>query len=78
MPNDYPIQECADTAEKYIQQGLYVYQKWTCKNCGSRQTMTEPNIFFESGTCEECGKVTDIKAQGCNYLLTTIHFQLKD
>lgn len=68
--NDYPIQECLDTVEPKVNAGLWrFYQKWTCRHCGSRQTMGEPNVFFRSGTCEECGKVSPIDK--CNYMLIT-------
>lgn len=69
--NDYPIEECVATADKYIAKGMFAYQKFTCDHCGSRQTMGEPNTFFTSGTCEACGKTTDLKKKGCNYLLST-------
>jgi hypothetical protein len=36
--------------------------------CGSRQTCDEPDKFFETAACEECGHVTDIARQGCNYM----------
>lgn len=71
--NDYPLQECADAAEKLAAKGLFVFQKFTCDGCGSRQTMDTPNQFFTSGKCEECGTVTDIKKKGCNYLVTTVN-----
>lgn len=73
MPNDYPINECIEVANKYIENGAKVYQKFTCDKCGSRQTMDEPNTFFKTGRCEACGHVTDIEKRGCNYM---VHFQL--
>lgn len=69
--NDYPIEECADACEKIIATGGTIHQKYTCAKCGSRQAMEEPNKFFTTGTCGECGHVTDIAKQGCNYL---VHF----
>ena len=66
---DHPLQECADTAATYIAKGASVYQKWTCRNCGERCTMNEPNTFHTSGKCEDCGFITDISKHGCNYLL---------
>lgn len=44
-----------------------VYQQFNCAGCGAKQTMDDPNTLYESGTCEECGAVTDIKRDGCNY-----------
>jgi hypothetical protein len=69
MPDykDYPIMQCAEQAEAAIDAGAAVFQKWTCQNCGSRQTMDEPNKFFTSGRCEECQQITQITK--CNYMV---------
>lgn len=64
--SDYPIEECLPLAEKIIEQGGAVHQKWTCHHCGSRQTMDTPNQFFRSGRCEACDKITIINK--CNYM----------
>lgn len=70
--SNYTIRECAEAVEPLIKSGkVTVYQKWTCEKCWSRQTMSEANKFFTSGTCENCGHVTDIERDGCNYLLIT-------
>lgn len=68
-PLDYPIEECAKTAESLIADGATIYQKWTCLGCGERKTMVEPDVFFTQGKCEECGHVTDLTKTGCNYLV---------
>ncbi|HEX9430275.1 MAG TPA: hypothetical protein VF944_07825 [Candidatus Bathyarchaeia archaeon] len=66
--NDYPIQKVAEQAYEKVQTlGATVHQKWTCRHCGSRQTMETPNVFYKSGRCEECDKITIIEK--CNYLL---------
>jgi hypothetical protein len=31
--------------------------------------METPNVVHKTGTCDQCGAVTDIEKQGCNYLL---------
>jgi predicted RNA-binding Zn-ribbon protein involved in translation (DUF1610 family) len=42
-----------------IMKGATVWIKFTCHNCGSRQTGDIPNRFYAKGyTCEECKKVT--------------------
>lgn len=71
--NDYPVEEILKAANELIRQGVTVHQKFTCDKCGSRQTMDEPNTFYASGKCEECGHITDIKKKGCNYLT---HFRV--
>jgi hypothetical protein len=46
-----------------------IFQKFTCSGCGQRLTMDVPNTFYTHGTCDKCGVTTDIKAQGCNFLM---------
>ena len=66
--NDYPLMDVVlQVQERLKVPGTEVYQKWTCAHCRSRQTMEEPNTFYMSGTCEECGQVSDIHE--CNYML---------
>lgn len=72
MPSihDHPFDIVTADAERLInEKGATVWQKWSCVHCGSRQTMEIPNKFFTSGQCEECGESTDIKKNGCNYIL---------
>jgi len=46
-----------------------VHQQFSCARCGSKQTMDTPNVFYTGGRCEECGTETDIRADGCNYMV---------
>lgn len=69
MANDYPFNEVAMAVDQLAAKGWDCYQKFTCRGCGRRLTMDEPNILYTTGKCEDCGYVTDIKAHGCNYLL---------
>ena len=67
---DYPIEECVKQAEERraaIKGPVKIHQKWSCRACGSRQSMAEANKFFRSGKCEDCGNVSIIDK--CNYLL---------
>jgi hypothetical protein len=66
---DRPFNECVKLAIPFIKRGATIYQKFTCQHCGARQTMTEPNKFFISGRCEECGGMTDIEARGCDFMM---------
>ncbi|HEY7417410.1 MAG TPA: hypothetical protein VH593_19660 [Ktedonobacteraceae bacterium] len=68
---DFPLAECANMANKYIAGGAKVYQKFTCEKCGARLTIDQPNTFYESADCDRCGAVTDIKKNGCNYMMVT-------
>jgi excinuclease UvrABC ATPase subunit len=70
--NDFPIEEVVKQAGERINEVrgeghyAYVHQKWTCRHCGSRQTMGEPNAFHRSGRCEECDGISIIDK--CNYV----------
>jgi hypothetical protein len=74
MFRDYPFADCATKAEALANAGHEVFQKFTCDGCGSRLTIDEPNVFHETGTCDKCRVVTDIKRKGCNYL---VHFAVR-
>jgi hypothetical protein len=75
MPNkDFPFEDVVASAVAQMKKGHFVYQKFTCAGCGQRLTIDQPNIFFETGTCDKCPAVTNIKAQGCNFL---VHMVLK-
>jgi hypothetical protein len=67
VPKDFPFEEARAGADKWINDGFDVYQKFTCEKCGQRLTMDVPNAFFTSGDCDKCGHVTDIAKRGCNY-----------
>ena len=68
-PNDWPFDEVAEAAAKLVKEGHTIWQKWSCRACGSRQTMAVPNKLFVKGKCEACGALTNIKKRGCNYTL---------
>lgn len=73
---DHPFYEVAERAEQVLESyhgAATIFQKWSCAECGARQTMDIPNTFFTVGQCEECGGITDIVATGCNYMLVVKH-----
>jgi hypothetical protein len=65
---DFPLSEILREAERLINAGVDVYQKFTCQNCGERLAMEEPNVFYKSGRCDKCGHITNIEKTGCNYM----------
>lgn len=69
MANNYPFDEIAKAVEDQANKGNYCFQKFTCANCGQRLTMEEPNVLYTTGTCDKCGHLTNIKEDGCNYML---------
>jgi ribosomal protein S27E len=69
---DFPFTEVAeevDTLLKRYPGRAQVFFKFTCVGCGTRQMFDEPNKLYTTGSCEECGAVTDLQEKGCNYLL---------
>lgn len=66
---DFPLAEIGPEVERLASAGCQCFQKFSCEKCGSRQTIDEPNHFYTSGKCQECGHVTDITKSGCNYLV---------
>lgn len=64
-----PFEEVVAQADKLIAAGGTVYFKFTCANCGARQTFDVPNTAYVEGTCEECNFITDLRRDGCGYLL---------
>lgn len=68
-PKDYPFDEIAAAVKEHAHSGRYCYQKFSCAKCGNRLTMEQANVLYTKGTCDSCGHVTDIRAQGCNYIL---------
>lgn len=67
--NNFPFYDAVQKAAEWLQKGATFHQKFTCENCGSRQTMSTPNKMYTTGQCEECGHVTDITKWGCNFML---------
>jgi hypothetical protein len=65
----HPFDIVSANARACVKGGWTIYQQWNCAHCGVKQTMPDANKFFERGLCEECGKETDIKRDGCNFML---------
>lgn len=74
MFRDFPFDQCTAKAEALANAGHEVFQKFTCDGCGARLTMDIAGHFFETGTCDKCDCITDIKSKGCNYL---VHMKLR-
>jgi hypothetical protein len=67
--SDHPFYEVAAAVEGLLASGAVIFQKFTCAGCGQRLTMDVPNVLYKTGACDRCDTITDIEAQGCNYLL---------
>lgn len=68
-PTDLPFLIAVLRASQQVHAGATIWQKFTCEHCGSRQTIEKPNAMYASGTCEECGRVTDISSRGCGFMM---------
>lgn len=65
----HPWNEVVVSARQKMEEGYNVHQQFNCQHCGAKQTMETPNVFYERGICEQCGKETNIVKRGCNYML---------
>jgi len=66
--NIYPFDSVAKQARQKMAEGWTINQQFNCAYCGTKQTMDEANKFFTTGKCEECGLITDIQRDGCNFM----------
>lgn len=70
---DAPLDEVSSAAEAQVLAGNEIHQKFTCAACGDRVMVDEPNRIFTQGRHDDCrvepGYITDLKVQGCNYLI---------
>jgi len=63
----HPFKECMRRADELIARGADIYQQFNCAECGAKQTIDLPNVFFAHGICARCGHQTNIEQDGCNY-----------
>lgn len=66
-PPDHPLKDCIAGAQRVIDAGGVIFQKWWCRGCGRRCTANAPNQITQYCRCEHCGKITDVSEHGCNY-----------
>jgi hypothetical protein len=65
---DFPFWEAVSRAAGLIMKGATVHQTFTCSTCHVRLTIDAENQFVRTASCEQCGKVTNIEARGCNFI----------
>jgi len=61
---DVSWDELCTMAKDVASRGGQFWAKFTCVNCGTRQTFPDTNTIFAYGKCEECGHVTSLKLKG--------------
>lgn len=64
----HPFEEVAANAERKMNEGWEIYQQFNCAHCGAKQTMEQKDVFHVLGKCEECGGITNIRKDGCNFM----------
>jgi len=67
---DLSIFEIEAMMNRQIDKGFTCWQKWSCPNCGARQTMDVPNTLYLSGHCQECATVSPIVV--CGFMMATV------
>ena len=69
---DLPAKQLIEAGDEALGmfKGCEVFFKFTCDRCHSRQTFGEPNIFYATGICEECGNEQEITEGGFSVLMT--------
>lgn len=69
--DDLPVEEIIKRAQELIDRGGFIFFKFTCEYCGSRQTGIVPNTFHSAGYhCNECGKLCTPKKYGIMAIFT--------
>lgn len=70
-PLDFDFDEMLRQASAVLETGGVneIFQRYTCSNCGVRATCDIPNKFFEIGTCPQCHHETNLRENGCNFLV---------
>jgi hypothetical protein len=65
----YPFNYVVESLLKRRLEGWDFLMQFNCTKCGVKQTIDGLNKVYEKGQCEECGAITDLKLEGCNYML---------
>lgn len=66
---DKPFNQIVEECQNILNHNCHFYQKFTCENCGSRQTIDHEDNLYIKGQCEECGHITNLQEKGCGYML---------
>ena len=61
---DKTYEELLPQMEEILEAGGTFWGKFSCQNCGSRQTFGQKNTLFTRGKCEECGNITHLDRWG--------------
>ena len=81
-PDDLPRDELLERAREALamcqEQGTpaHVNFKFTCEKCGTRCTLSDPNMLWEKGECCNCGHTTKITQGGFSLTMNLASRQL--
>jgi hypothetical protein len=66
LPRVELLRRAQEAIDMFEAQGTpaHVNFKFTCERCGTRCTLTEPNMLYENGECFICGHTTKITEGG--------------
>ena len=65
----HPFDDVLVTARERMKAGDHIHLQFNCAFCGEKQTFAEPDFLSETGKCEECGRITSLRTNGCNLLV---------
>jgi hypothetical protein len=64
----YPFDDVIVNARQRMLDGWTIHLQFNCAKCGAKQTFAEENYLSKAGRCEECGHVTSLQKNGCNFM----------
>ena len=65
-----PFNEVLQSANEYAAAGITTHQRFQCEACGNDTLgIAEPNTFYEYALCDKCNHVTNLRKNGCNFLI---------
>lgn len=65
----HPFDDVIASARQRMLEGWTVHLQFNCAQCGVKQTFAEENYLSASGQCEECGHITSLQRDGCNFMV---------
>jgi hypothetical protein len=67
--NLHPFNDVVANARQRMLEGWTIHLQFNCAYCGVKQTFAEENYLSATGRCEECGQITNLRADGCNLMV---------
>lgn len=64
----HPFDDVIASVRERMLEGWTIHLQFNCAYCGVKQTFAEENYLAATGRCEECGKTTSLRTNGCNFM----------